>query len=188
MVELRVACEQGHFDCVSSRGPTRQELWAYAKSKGWVDEEALLAFFRAAFGCPQCDGTGKWRPWEHGEDHNCDDGANRNVIDCIEGDHRCPAEHVEITVFGVTIWADPTKCEWRCEREWTNPSCRNALWKIKDMPWYREADHGHIANEVVGYHSLNYDEAEELAEREARGCGWQPRWDAINQNKETPGV
>ena len=126
----------------------------------------VVAFFRAAVGCPTCKGTRVWK----------------NDADMVH--EKCPKAHVKITVFGETIWADPAKCEWRCEREWTNPSCRNALWKIKDMPWYREADHGHIANGVVGYHSLNYDEAEELAEREARGCGWQPRWDAINQ--ETP--
>jgi len=37
---------QSYVFCPGGREPTRQELWAYAKSKGWIDYEAAWGYAR----------------------------------------------------------------------------------------------------------------------------------------------
>ncbi len=64
------------------------------ESMPWFESRMRLAFVavvRAAVGCNQCNGTG-------------------------QDEFYCEAEHVELVVYGETIWADPDKCEWRCYR------------------------------------------------------------------------
>lgn len=98
----------------------------------------LLAFFRAAFGCPQCGG----QEWPDGPDD-------------------CSAEHVEITVFGVTIWADPAKCEWRCE---ANEGMRSRLSSYElclgRSDWERTARGVPIGHDPKKFR-----------------CGWHPKWE-----------
>lgn len=142
--------------------------------------DVLRAYMRAAIGCPKCGGTGKWNSWEHGEAHDCDDGFGRGVIDCIEGFHRCPAEHVKIVFLGETIYADPDKCEWYCgkTRVLGEGMCQGAMELVGDQPWYKDA-YAQFKDKPVGYHSGDYDADEELAARRKYGCGWQPKWSAI---------
>ena len=66
--------------------------------------DLLLAFFRAAIGCPQCDGTGR------------DEHDRRRPLDEDTPSHLELVEHVEVRLFGETIGADPSQCIWWCAR------------------------------------------------------------------------
>ncbi len=102
--------------------------------------KVLLAFLRDAIGCPDCKGHGERELGHHYE----------TGVAVVFGD--CPAEHVEIPFLGETIFADPDKCEWRCdvhlELHDRHPICDPDL----DSP----------------YMARTHD-----------NCGWQPKWDAI---------
>lgn len=110
----------------------------------------LLAFFRAAFGCPQCGGYGD-RVLDH---HYATWGVV--VFDC-------PAKHVEITVLGVTIWADPDKCEWRCEPNGGMCSQLSSYGLCLGRGKFEMDSRG----VPLGHDPKKF------------GCGWQPRMDLL---------
>lgn len=100
----------------------------------------IVAWLRAAIGCPQCGGTGRrWKSQQHGWSGSVTTGP-------------CPAEHVEITLFGETIYADPAKCLWWCTRS------------------------------EVGYAPLDRNDDDtgcRIDDPLHADCGWQPRIDAL---------
>ena len=104
---------------------------------------AVVEWLRAAIGCPQCKGS--------------------DVIADLEGSAMdCAAEHVEIPLFGETIWADPAKCEWRCGvTQATRPREKFVEWHVGYFP-------------CQSYHWGDdpYD------------CGWVPRWDALTGDND----
>ena len=109
---------------------------------------ALLTFMRDAIGCPNCGGTGRV------ESHEPKMGGEQTS----RGSRACPAEHVEIPFLGETIWADPDKCEWRCERvvQWAPALI------FDGKPGTNDCD--------PRYES-HFD------------CGWQPKWAAIKRDE-----
>ena len=60
----------------------------------------------------------------------------------------CPAEHVELE--GLTKWADPAKCEWRCEP-------RAEFCEFEFCPEFRDGRSG------------------DLVPEDHSACGWQIR-------------
>lgn len=76
----------------------------------------------------------------------------------------CSAEHVKVTLFdGTVIWADPDECEWWCENWWLKARITNDDIDVTSLRLPCTPDgmwgHPHL------------------------GCGWRPRWDAINQEQ-----
>ncbi len=106
-------------------------------------DELRVGAMRAAIGCPQCDGTGT--VVRKCDDERCGGKHGQDFFDC-------PAEHVEIVVHGETIFADPGKCIWWCNRA------------------------------EVGYVPLDRDEDDtgcRIDDLPHADCGWQPKWSAI---------
>lgn len=112
----------------------------------------VRAWLRAAIGCPQCGGTMESvatcvqceEPWGDKESCCCPEAWSAMKPGC-------PAEHVEISFLGETIWADPDRCIWVCEVD------------------------------VIGVsyeHPRCFTYAGKPSKRHPR-CGWQPRWSAI---------
>ena len=121
--------------------------WAY-EAEGVRDsleatKNIVVAFMRAAIGCPQCGGTNV-------EEYTQPLGSDSSVT--TQGACHA-AEHVEIEFLGETIFADPDKCEWRCEVE-----------DRMEGPW----DLMTMGTCYVEYEGEGH-----------AGCGWQPRWSAI---------
>ena len=133
--------------------PIEEAAEAFVNMAGYSPEdgdaeymrEALLVWVRAAVGCPTCKGTRVWK----------------NDADMVH--EKCPKEHVKLTVYGETIYADPTKCEWRCTTNRARPcsedgkaataSEHNRSWlSDKEYAWYRKTH---------------------------APCGWQPRMDVL---------
>ncbi len=86
--------------------------------------------------------------------------AKHMIVEFMRAAIGCPncdgtnAEHVEVVFLGETIYADPDKCEWRCERavQWATASI------FDGKPGTNDCDPRYASH---------FD------------CGWQPKWDAI---------
>ena len=112
-----------------------------------IARAVVRAFFRAAIGCPHCAGTG-WQPNVSCLMNPC----THHKRQCFA----CPAEHVEILFMGETIWADPDKCEWRCDTYGLV---------------YEGVERDECFNVYMGKRQGLHEDHDD--------CGWQPRWTAI---------
>ncbi len=121
-----------------------QEPWPQA-----FIQLTIVAWVRAAIGCPQCGGTGRRQPCVHGQIST--HGGDPDLMPC-DGQDDCSAKHVQLTVLGETIWADPAKCLWWCTRS-----------EVGYVPLDRLED----------------DTGCRIDDPPHADCGWQPRWDAL---------
>lgn len=77
-----------------------------------IGELFIEKFVRVAVGCPQCGGTDTVECeliWNSG--HDCG------------GEKHCPAEHVELSILGEIVYADPDLCFHYCVSGFTPERC-----------------------------------------------------------------